>query len=236
MKDNLTHISLHLIWFHEICRKYVKSKPPRTIIRKNAIFPCLPRLHVVDIGWPVSHEKVVLTGDCFFIILPEIKIGSFTIEFRWSWSLNKFRTGTFCRIVKYSTEHLKVPNNLYSYSYILLTIKKKRVIFSESKQIPQRNTILSQENTEISKKIPSFARMLWVCPPNYNPEHINKVLTEHLILSVSPDFVLSRTPNFLMQKHTSQWLLSNASYFLRKGKTEKLFHTSRSSRPEVFCK
>ena len=66
MKHNLMYISLYLIWFHEIRIKYVKRKPPRTIIRKVAIFQCLPRLHVVNIGWPVSHEKVILTGDCFF--------------------------------------------------------------------------------------------------------------------------------------------------------------------------
>ena len=40
MKHNLTHISLHLIWFHEICIKYVKRKPPQTITRKKAISPC----------------------------------------------------------------------------------------------------------------------------------------------------------------------------------------------------
>ena len=105
MKHNLTYISLHLIWFHEIRIKYVKRKPPRTIS------PCLPCLHVVAICWPVWH-KVIRTGNCFFIILPEIKTDSFTIEFKWSCARNKFRTGTFCRIFKYLTEHLKVPGNL----------------------------------------------------------------------------------------------------------------------------
>ena len=33
-----------------------------------------------------------------------------------------------------------------------------------------------------------------------------KILTEHLILSVCPDFVLSRTPHFPRQKHTSEHL------------------------------
>ena len=65
MKHSLMHILLHLIWFHEIRIKYVKRKPPRTIIRKKAISPCLPHLHVVDIGWSVSHEKFIFTGDCF---------------------------------------------------------------------------------------------------------------------------------------------------------------------------
>ena len=73
------------------------------------------------------------------IILPEIKMSSFTIEFRCFCKINKFGTGTLCRIFKYSTEHLKVPGNLDSY---LLTIKKKSVIFSGSKQMQQRNTII----------------------------------------------------------------------------------------------
>ena len=66
-------------------------------------------------------------------------MSSFTIEFRCFCKINKFGTGTLCRIFKYSTEHLKVPGNLDSY---LLTIKKKSVIFSGSKQMQQRNTII----------------------------------------------------------------------------------------------
>ena len=36
----------------------------------------------MDIGWPVLHKKVILTGDLFFsqIILPEIRTGSFSNE------------------------------------------------------------------------------------------------------------------------------------------------------------
>ena len=88
MKHNLMHISLHLIWFHEIRIKYVKRKPPRTIIRKNAISPCLPRLHVVDIGWLFLMKRLFSQETVFFIILLEIKTRSFTIEFRGSWALN----------------------------------------------------------------------------------------------------------------------------------------------------
>ena len=66
-------------------------------------------------------------------------MSSFTIEFRCSCKINKFGTGTLGRIAKYSSEHLKVIGNLDSY---LLTIKKKSVIFSGSKQMPQRNTII----------------------------------------------------------------------------------------------
>ena len=69
IKRNLMQITLHLILFHEICITYVKRKPHEPSYAKNAISPCLPRLHVEGIGWPVSHEKVIFTEDYFFHIL-----------------------------------------------------------------------------------------------------------------------------------------------------------------------
>ena len=70
---------------------------------------------------------------------------SFSKEFSCSCAINKFRTGTLCRILNYSAEHLKIPGD-YTTGSCLLRIEKKNVIFSGSKQIPQRNTMLSQEN------------------------------------------------------------------------------------------
>ena len=113
MKHNLTYISLHLIWFHKIRVKYVKREPPRTIIRKKyhipmfATSPCCGHWLTCLLWKGYSHRKLF-----FFNILPEIKTGSFTIEFKWSWAINNFRTGTFCRIFRYSAEHLKLPGNL----------------------------------------------------------------------------------------------------------------------------
>ena len=61
----------------------------------------------------------------------------------YSCAINKVKTATLCRILSYSRENLKVPDN---YRYFLLRIEKKSLIFSGSKHIPQRNTIvLSQE-------------------------------------------------------------------------------------------
>ena len=34
MKDSLMHISLHLIWFHEIHLNYVKKNPSRTVVSR----------------------------------------------------------------------------------------------------------------------------------------------------------------------------------------------------------
>ena len=66
----------------------------------------------------------------------------FSKEFSCSCAINKFRSGTLCRILSYSAEHLKIPDN-YSIGSYLLRIEKKSVIFSGCKQIPQRNTMLS---------------------------------------------------------------------------------------------
>ena len=96
-----------------------------------------------------SHRRLFFSQ----IILPEIKTGSFSIEFRCSCAINKFKTSTLCgRTFNYSTEHLKIPGNYTMYNY-LLTTEKKSVIFSGSRQMQQRNTILSQE---ICKYLPEY--------------------------------------------------------------------------------
>ena len=52
MKHSLMYISLHLIWFHKIHIKYVKRKPPRTMIGKkmntkeNQVFSLLLIKHI----------------------------------------------------------------------------------------------------------------------------------------------------------------------------------------------
>ena len=58
-------------------------------------------------------EKVILTGDCFFlkVILPEIKIVSFCQEFRCSGAINEFRIGAFLRMFTYSTDHPDLPGH-----------------------------------------------------------------------------------------------------------------------------
>ena len=70
---------------------------------------------------------------------------SFSKEFSCSCAMNKFRTGLVLfaeySIIRQSTS--RYGSTIASY---LLRIEKKSVIFSGSKQIPQRNTMLSQEN------------------------------------------------------------------------------------------
>ena len=70
---------------------------------------------------------------------------SFFKEFSCSCAINKLRTGTVCRILSYSAKHLKIPGN-YSIDSYLLRVENESVIFSGSKQMPQRNSMLSQEN------------------------------------------------------------------------------------------
>ena len=88
----------------------------------------------------------------------------------YSRAINKVKTGTLCRILNYSTEHLKYRITIDSY---LLRIEKKSVIFSGSKQIPQRNTIVLSR--KICKSLPEYL----ICQgtlslhSNYNPDHVN---------------------------------------------------------------
>ena len=80
--------------------------------------------------------------------------------------------------------------------------------------------------------------MLWVLSSRlYSrtrqyPTEKGKLLTEHLILSVCPDFVLSRAPQFPRQKHTSENLFYRTApsgcfrisvIFLEREKQKKIF-------------
>ena len=106
MKHNLMHISLHLIWFHEIRITYVKRKPPRTFISKKCHIPMFATSPCCGNWLTCFPWKGYFHRRLFFlhIILTEIKTGAFTIEFRWFWAIKNFRTGALCRIFKYSTD------------------------------------------------------------------------------------------------------------------------------------
>ena len=82
-----------------------------------------------------------------------------------------------------------------------------------------QNTSTSHAKRQNFNRAPNFVSVSWLCTIQNTSFSQAKA---HL-----------RTP-FL--QNSFQWLLSNISYFFRKGKTKKLFHTSRSSRPEVFLK
>ena len=73
----------------------------------------------------------------------------------------KFRTGTLCMILNYWQSTSRYRASIGSY---LLKIEKKSVIFSGSKQIPQRNTALSQ-----GVMLGCFEFVL----QDYIPQHVN---------------------------------------------------------------
>ena len=155
-----------------------------------------------------SHRRLL----CSENILPEIRTDSFFKELRCSCAINKFRTGSLCRILNYSTEHLKVLGN---YRQLFVKIEKKGVIFSGSKQIPQMNIMLSQE---ICNSLPEYLNLptilsgcfefvLQIILQNTSISHAKRdIFKEHLILSMCPDFVLSRASQIPWQKHTSEHL------------------------------
>ena len=194
-----------------------------------------------------SHRSFI-----FFIILPEAKTGSFTIELRWFSAVNKIRTGTLLifKIFKYSTEHLKVPSNLLILM-LFVNVKKRKGSFSGEaskyhKGIPYYPRKICKYLQECLILPGCFEFVLQIIIQNRSTSHANwqNFNREHNFVSVpwlctiqntsfSREKAHFRTPFFY---NSSQWLLSNVSYVSRKGKTEKLFHTSRSSRPEEFCK
>ena len=77
-----------------------------------------------------SGEKVYSHRRRFFfthVILPEIRIGSFSHEFRCSGARNKFRAGVLSRIFSYSTEHLHSVHLLsYCGSLSVSSLRRKR--------------------------------------------------------------------------------------------------------------
>ena len=110
MKHSLMHTLLHLISWnpYKICKKetstnYYKKK---SHIPMFATSPCCGHW-LTCFSWKAHFHRRLF----FFIgYFPEIKTSSLTIEFKCSCAINKFGTGTLCRLFKYSTEHLK---NIY---------------------------------------------------------------------------------------------------------------------------
>ena len=143
-----------------------------------------------------SHKTLLFFPDYF--TRDENGRNSFSKEFSCSSTINEFRTGSLCRILSYSTEHLKVPGD-----YRQLFVKDRK------------EKSFSQEPSKILKGIPCYLSK--ICKSL--PEHLTLPSTlpgclslsssrlcsrtrqypikEHLILSVGPDFVLSRTPTSL---------------------------------------
>ena len=104
-------------------------------------------LHIVDIGWYVLDEKIVFIGDSLFshVILPETVTGLLFQEFRYFSTRTKFRAGWPPWIFNYWTDHFDLPGYCKP-NFMFVKDKKSAVIFRGSRQIPQRNSSVSQEN------------------------------------------------------------------------------------------
>ena len=71
-------------------------------------------LHNVDIGWPVLHKKVILTGDCFSPYYFTRDTNGFVVQrISYSCALNKVKTGRLRGILNDTLfdRYLKVPDN-----------------------------------------------------------------------------------------------------------------------------
>ena len=128
-----------------------------------------------------------------------------------------FATTSFSREAsKYHKGIPHYPRKICKYLQEYLTLPG---CFEFVLQIIIQNTSTSHAKRQNFNRAPNFVSVSWLCTIQNTSFSQAKA---HL-----------RTP-FL--QNSFQWLLSNISYFFRKGKTKKLFHTSRSSRPEVFLK
>ena len=87
----------------------------------------------------------------------------------YSRAKNKVNTGTLCRILNYSTEHLKVPDNYRYY------IKQKRKAPFSQEASKYHKGIPLYYSQKICKSLPEYL----ICqgalslPSNYNPDHVN---------------------------------------------------------------
>ena len=91
-------------------KRYPESANGRCSVKKvffSATSPCCGHWLICFARKGYSHRRLLFSQ----IILLEIRKGSFSKEFRCSCTINKFRIGTLCRTLNYSTEHLQVPGN-----------------------------------------------------------------------------------------------------------------------------
>ena len=108
---------------------------------------------------------------------------SFSKEFICSCAINKFRTGTLCRILNYSAEHLKKPGN---YRQLLLKERKE----------------FSQEASKYLKGIPCYPRKICkslpkhLILPSILPGCIEFVLQDH-----TPEHVNIQRKKMFSVKH-----------------------------------
>ena len=96
-------------------------------------------MELVDLFWT---RRLFPQDTCFFP--RSIKIGLFYQELRCFGARNKFRTVAIPRIFSVSTKHLDLPDCCKYLPGSSLRIKKNAIIFPGSKQIPQKNTSVSQ--------------------------------------------------------------------------------------------
>ena len=102
-------------------------------------------------GLNCSGRKAYSHRTPFFstIILPEIRAGSFSLKFRCSGASNKFTTTALPMVFYFSIEHLNLQGHCKYLLVSSLRIKNCAIIFPRRKQIPQRNTTVTQENNYV---------------------------------------------------------------------------------------
>ena len=117
MKHNLMHISLHLIWFHEIRMTYVKRKPPRTFISKKCHIPMFATSPCCGNWLTCFPWKGYFHRRLFFF-------------YRIQVILSNKKFPNWCTLQNIQIFHRTSQSTRQLIDSYLLTRKKKRVIFS----------------------------------------------------------------------------------------------------------
>ena len=83
---------------------FAKVATGRCSVRKVFFFFFLQHINIVNIGWLTLEQRMISRGNCSFshVILSKIKTDSFFQQFRCAGSRNRYRTGVFPGIFKYS--------------------------------------------------------------------------------------------------------------------------------------
>ena len=141
------YISLNLIWFHEIHIKYVKRKPPR--LRKSEF----------------KRESICYWQSTYFLKnLQSLRPGT----------LLKKRLWHNCFPVNF-LKFLRTPFFQNTSGRLLLQDRKEKRLFlrKQGNTTKERHIIPGKYVNLYQNTVSNFARLLGVCPPDYNPEHVN---------------------------------------------------------------
>ena len=115
----------------------------------------------------------------------------------------------------FSCEFCEISTNTFFTEHLWTTASARRLFLRKQGNSTKERHIIPGKYVNLYQNAGSnFARLLGVCPPDYNSEHVNIPRLK---------FPGKNTPQNTFLQNNFQWLLSNFSHFLKKGKKQKQF-------------